>query len=165
MTGGWWGSKIRRFVRYFIGRVSTAERKALAGWLSAAQLDLFDSMHRADQRHGLDVVAALKLSGHDKPELLLAGLLHDCGKGRRLRVWHRICWSLAERYGSRVQRTAMLVPGFRSAFATIEAHAERSAELALAAGVGPLTADLIRNQAEPTDEVLGRALLLADQAN
>lgn len=162
---GWWSGKLRRFLRYLTGRVSAAERKALAGWLTTAQLELFDSMHRADQRHGLDVAAALRASGHDKPELLLAGLLHDCGKGRRLRVWHRVAWSLAEHYGPRVERLAILVPGFREAFATIDAHAELSAELALAAGVGPLTADLIRNQAEPTDAVLGRALLLADRAN
>ena len=161
----WWASKVRRFVRYFTGRVTGAERAQLATWLTPAEMALFESMHRADQRHGLDVVAALRAAGHDHMELLLAGLLHDCGKGRRLRVWHRIGWSLAERYSRPVERLAMLAPGFRAAFATMAAHAERSAELALAAGVDPLTADLIRNQAEPTDEVLGRALLSADQAN
>jgi hypothetical protein len=44
-------------------------------------------------------------------------------------------------------------------------HAATSAQLAAAAGCSPQTVDLIRNQAEPTDPVLGRALLLADQAN
>ena len=28
--------------------------------------------------------------GHDDPDLLLAGLLHDCGQGPRLQVWHRV---------------------------------------------------------------------------
>ena len=46
-----------------------------------AQVALFGTMHRADQRHGLDVVAALRASGHDDPDLLLAGLFHDCAKG------------------------------------------------------------------------------------
>ncbi len=165
MSGGWWGAKIRRFGRYFGARVSTAERAALAGWLTGAQVELFDAMHRADQRHGLDVVAALRRAGHNEPELLLAGLLHDCGKGRRLHVWHRIAWSLGEHYGPRVERLALRVPTFRAAFRTMAEHAGRSAELALAAGAGPLTAELIRNQAEPTDSDLGRALLLADQAN
>ena len=41
-----------------------AEREALAGWLTPAQLALFDGMHRADQRHGLDVVASLRADGH-----------------------------------------------------------------------------------------------------
>lgn len=165
MSGGWWGGKIRRFGRYSGARVSSAERSALAGWLTGAQLELFDAMHRADQRHGLDVVAALRRAGHHEPELLLAGLLHDCGKGRRLRVWERIGWSLAEHYGSTVEGLLVRLPGFRQAFRTLAQHAEVSAELAIAAGAGPLTAELIRNQAEPTDGDLGRALLLADQAN
>ncbi len=165
MSGGWWAGKIRRFGRYVGARVSAAERSALAGWLTGAQLELFDAMHRADQRHGLDVVGALRRVGHDEPELLLAGLLHDCGKGRRLHVWHRIAWSLVEHYGSGVERLVVHLPGFRVAFRTMAAHAQLSAELALAAGASPLVADLIRNQAEPTDADLGRALLLADQAN
>jgi hypothetical protein len=164
-VSGWWTAKIRRFGRYFTGRVSVAERAGLAGWLTLAQLELFETMQRADQRHGLDVVAALRAAGHDQPELLLAGLLHDCGKGRAVHLWHRVGWSLAEHYGRGVEHGLAWLPGFRAAFATMRSHAARSAELARATGVNALTAELIRNQAEPTDEVLGRALLLADQAN
>ena len=162
---GWWASRVRRFVRYFAARVSAVERRELADWLTADQQALFESMHPADQRHGLDVVAALRVAGHRQPDLLLAGLLHDCGKGRALRVWHRVGWSLGERYGRRVEGSFERLPGFAAAFRTIADHAAVSAELALAAGVSPLTADLIRNQAEPTDQELGRALLVADQAN
>ena len=122
-------------------------------------------MHPADQRHGLDVVAALRADGHAQPDLLLAGLLHDSGKGRGLHVWHRVGWSLGERYGARVEHGLERLPGFRSAFATMRVHAAKSAELAAAAGCSAATVELIRNQAEPTDPVLGRALLVADQAN
>ncbi len=122
-------------------------------------------MHRADQRHGLDVVAALRRDGQDDPDLLLAGLLHDCGKGRELHVWHRVAWSLSERYGTRVERLALRVPGFKPAFKTMAEHADTSARLALGAGASSLTAELIRNQAEPVDAELGPALLRADQAN
>ena len=161
----WWAGKVRRFARYFTGRVSASERTELAGWLTPAQVTLFDSMHAADQCHGLDVVAALRAGGHTQSELLLAGLLHDCGKGRELHVWHRVGWSLGERYGASVRRGLARLPGFGTAFATLRDHAARSAELAAAAGASPATVELIRNQAEPTDPVLGRALLLADQAN
>lgn len=161
----WWAGKLRRFARYFTGRVSASERSDLAAWLTQPQLALFDAMHPADQRHGLDVVAALRADGHAQPELLLAGLLHDCAKGRALHVWHRVGWSLGERYGAGVERGLARLPGFGSAFATLRDHAARSAELAAAAGCSPATVDLIRNQAEPTDPVLGRALLLADEAN
>jgi hypothetical protein len=162
---GWWSAKLRRFWLYFFGRVSGAERLSLENWLTPAQLRLFDSMHRADQRHGLDVVAVLRAEGHRDPSLLLAGLLHDCGKGTALHVWHRVGWSISERYGRRVEHSLMRLPGFKTGFATMAAHAERSAELALEAGCSAETADLIRHQAEPVDDVLGQALLLADQAN
>ncbi len=162
---GWWASRIRRFGRYFRPGASAAERRDLLAWLTPAQMALFDSMHRADQRHGLDVVAALVAARHHQPDLLLAGLLHDCGKGRELQVWHRVGWSLGERYGARVERLLRRLPGFARAFATIADHARVSAELALAAGVSPVTAELILNQAEPADSELGHALLLADQAN
>jgi hypothetical protein len=161
----WWAGKVRRFGRYFTGRVRAQERADLTGWLTEGQKRLFDSMQRADQRHGLDVVAALRAEGHAQPDLLLAGLLHDCGKGRDLHVWHRVAWSLGERYGARVEAAFQRLPTFRAAFATMRAHAARSAELAAAAGCSAATVELIRNQAEPTDPVLGRALLLADQAN
>jgi hypothetical protein len=161
----WWAGKVRRFGRYFTGRNGGTEKAGLTEWLTPAQLGLFESMHPADQRHGLDVVAALRADGHAQPELLLAGLLHDCGKGRGLHVWHRVGWSLGERYGKRVERSFERLPSFRAAFMTMRDHAARSAELAAAAGCSAATVELIRNQAEPIDPVLGRALLLADQAN
>lgn len=161
----WWAAKVRRFGRYFFARVGRAEHRELTAWLSAAQLALFDAMHPADQRHGLDVVRALRSAGHDDADLLIAGLLHDCGKGRAIHVWHRVAWSLADHYGRRVRAFALHLPSFPSAFATLDAHADRSAELALEAGCSVRTAELIRHQAEPIDADFGQALLLADQAN
>ena len=165
VTSGWWSAKGRRFWRYFSGRVSAAERRQLAEWLTPAQLGLFDAMHRADQRHGLDVVRALRVEGRSEQELLLAGLLHDCGKGRALHVWHRVGWSLVEHYGLPMERVALRLPSFAPAFETIRQHAERSAEMAQAAGASQATVDLIRHQAEPIDADGGRALLMADEAN
>jgi len=165
MIMGWWAGRIRQFVRYTTGRVPSAERDALAGWLTPAQLKLFDEMHRADRRHGLDVVATLRKAGHSDPDLLVAGLLHDCGKGRALHVWHRVGWSLSEHYGDGVRRALLRVPTFTRAFATIAAHADKSAEMAAEAGCSPATVDLIRHQSEPVDQDLGVALQLADEAS
>jgi hypothetical protein len=161
----WWAGKVRQFGRHVFGRVGAAERQALEAWLSPAQLALFGRMHRADQRHGLDVVAALRGQGHSDPELLLAGLLHDCGKGRSVGLWHRVGWSLGERYGARVRRLWLVLPGFRRAFEDLDQHAARSAELCLEAGCSPRVAELVHNQAEPTDDLLGEALRLADEAS
>jgi hypothetical protein len=164
-VSGWWAGKMRQTVRHVTGRVSAAERDALTAWLSPPQLALFEQMHRADQRHGLDVVAALRAAGHRDPDLLLAGLLHDAGKGRSVGLAHRIAWSLGERYGRWVVRSASVVPGSRAAFDRIRTHAERSAEMALAAGCSARTAELIRHQAAPVDAVGGEALRLADEAS
>jgi hypothetical protein len=161
----WWAGKVRQFGRHLFGRVSSAERRALAAWLTPAQVTLFERMHRADQRHGLDVVAALRRQGHSDPELLLAGLLHDCGKGRSVGLWHRVGWSLGERYGGRVRGLWSTLPGFSRAFDDLDRHAARSAELCLEAGCTPRVAELVRHQAEPIDDEAGEALRLADEAS
>jgi len=162
---GWWAGKTRQFVRHVTGRVARAEHKELESWLTPAQLELFDGMHRADRRHGLDVVRSLREQGADDPDLLLAGLLHDCSKGRQVGLWHRVAWSLGEHYGDRVRRATASLPGFDEAFRRIDEHAERSADLALAVGCSPRAAELIRHQEEPADDELGAALRLADLAN
>lgn len=163
---GWWSTKVRQAVRHVAGRVSPAERAELAAWLDDDRLGaLFDSMHPADQRHGLDVVTALRAAGHDDRELLLAALLHDCSKGPGVRLPHRVAWSLGERYGEGVLRPLEHLPGFDEAFTRLRHHADASARLALAAGCSERTAQLIRHQADPVDPVAGAALRLADEAS
>lgn len=162
---GWWPTKIRQFFRHLLARVGRRERTELAGWLNADQLALFDSMHRADKRHGLDVVRALRAAGHDDPDVLLAGLLHDSGKGRSVGVWHRVGWSLAVHYGGRVRSAIVRLRGFGRAFTTLDAHAQTSAFLALSAGCSERCAELIRHQDDPVDRILGEALRLADEAS
>jgi len=161
----WWAGKARQFVRHLTGRVSAADRVALAGWLTPAQMALFETMHPADRRHGLDVVAVLRAAGHGDPELLLAGLFHDASKGPTVGIWQRVAWALGEHYGDRVLGLAARLPGFREAFARIREHPERSAELALTVGCGERVADLIRHQATPVDPTAGEALRLADLAS
>ena len=56
-------------------------------------------MHVADRRHGLDVVASLRADGVTDPDVLLAGLLHDAGKGDTGRL-------AAGRLLARARRTA-----------------------------------------------------------
>lgn len=67
------------------------ERSGLEAWLTDSQLALFDGMHVADRRHGLDVVATLRADGVSDAEVLLAGLLHDAGKGPT-GIWPRVAY-------------------------------------------------------------------------
>jgi hypothetical protein len=121
-------------------------------------------MHVADRRHGLDVVATLRGEGVADDEVLLAGLLHDAGKGAT-GVLPRVAFSLGQAYGSWVWRLAGVVPGWGAALRRLHGHAESSAVLAAEAGCPARTVELIRHQEAPVDPIAGRALQLADEAN
>jgi hypothetical protein len=160
----WWVTKVRQAKRHLLARVSTRERDAVAAWLTAPQLALFDSMHVADRRHGLDVVAALRAGGENDDELLLAGLLHDAGKGNTGMV-PRILHALGQ---ARITWPALALgwlPGMTPALRRLRDHADSSALLAEAAGCPLRTVELIRWQDAPRDPEAGERLRLADEAN
>ena len=144
--------------------VTPAERAALVPWMTAAQMGLFDSMHVADRRHGLDVVRSLRAEEVTDLDLLCAGLLHDAGKGDT-GVWPRVAYTLGSRYGQWIWRILGIAPGFATALIRLRIHAETSATLAIAAGCSPRTVGLIRHQDAPRDTEFGELLRLADEAN
>ncbi|MFL5768562.1 MAG: hypothetical protein ACJ765_00615 [Chloroflexota bacterium] len=160
----WWASKARQFRSHVGARVAPGERADLVEWLTPAQLALFDAMHVADRRHGLDVAASLRREGVTEPDVLVAAVLHDAGKGETS-VGPRIAYAVGQRYGPLAWRAAGLVPGWKAAIATLRAHAETSAELARQAGCSPRTVALIRDQEAPRDPEFGELLRLADEAN
>lgn len=161
---GWWATKIRQAFRHLRAGVSTTERDSLLPWLTQDQLALFDAMHVADRRHGLDVVSALRQGGESDSEVLLAGLLHDAGKGRTGMV-PRVVYALGQAYGRRIEAPFRLVPGLPEALDRLRTHAETSARLAETAGCSPRTVELIRWQDAPRDPDAGERLRLADEAN
>jgi hypothetical protein len=91
--------RVRQFLRAVVARVSEEELEQISDVLTPASLDLFRSMDVQDQRHGLDVCAALRQAGHANPDLLAAALLHDVGKSAAwLPVWQRAIIVLVERF-------------------------------------------------------------------
>jgi hypothetical protein len=144
--------------------VTADERRALEAWTAPAQAALFDSMHVADRRHGLDVVATLRADGIDDPEVLVAGLLHDAAKGDA-GILPRVVHSLGQAWGGWVPRIARLVPGMGAPLDRLRTHAEASAQLATDAGCSPRTVELIHWQEAPRDPEFGERLRLADEAN
>ena len=163
-SAAWWLTKVRQTKRHILARVSTRERDAVAAWLSPAQLALFDGMHVADRRHGLDVVAALRLAGERDDEVLIAGLLHDAGKGDT-GMLPRILYALGQARITWPGYALGWLPGMRAALVRLRDHAETSARLAEAAGCSSRTVELIRWQDDPRDPVAGERLRLADEAN
>lgn len=160
----WWIGKVRQARRHVLARVSARERDSLLPWLTPAQLALFDSMHVADRRHGLDVAESLRAAGEADPEVLLAGLLHDAGKGETGLV-PRVVYALAQAYGRWLERPFRRLPGMTVTLDRLAAHASSSAALAEAAGCSPRTVELIRWQDAPRDPDAGERLRLADEAN
>jgi hypothetical protein len=160
----WWASKVRQFRSHVGARVGLEERDGLATWLTPPQLAVFDAMHVADRRHGLDVVATLRADGVGDGDVLVAGLLHDAGKGDT-GVWPRVAYSLGQRYGRWAWRGASLLPGGGASIERLRAHAATSAALAHDAGCTPRTVALIRDQDAPRDAEFGELLRLADEAN
>jgi hypothetical protein len=144
--------------------VTPRERLALAAWLRPAELALFDAMHVADRRHGLDTVSALRRAGVTDRDILAAGLLHDCAKGDT-GAGPRVAWSLGEITGPWVVRLAARVPGWGPALGRLERHAEASADAVAAAGLPPRAVDLVRHQADPRDPEYGRLFHAADEAS
>jgi hypothetical protein len=160
----WWLTKVRQTKRYVLARVPARERDGLAAWLSAEQLAMFDAMHVADRRHGLDVVTALRAAGETDAQVLLAGLLHDAGKGDAGMI-PRVVHSLGQAGMGWVARLVGPWPGMPATLERLRDHAELSAGMAEAAGCPARTVELIRWQDDPRDPVSGERLRLADEAN
>ena len=163
-TASWWAGKVRQSVSHLRARVGAMERAGLATWCTPDQLALFDTMHVADRRHGLDVVETLRAAGERDREVLLAGLLHDAGKGDT-GFGPRVAYSLGQAYGTWIWRLAGRLPGWDGALDRLRDHPDRSAVLAERAGCSPRTVALIRHQDAPEDPDAGRRLQLADEAN
>jgi hypothetical protein len=144
--------------------VSPEERRSLAAWTRPAELALFDAMHRADRRHGLDVVAHMRRAGVRDRDVLAAGLLHDCAKGDT-GAGPRIAWSLGEAFGPWVVAVAGAVPGWGAALARLRDHALASADALAAAGLPERAVDLVRCQAAPRDPEFGARFRAADEAS
>src|SRR5512141_1952259 len=159
----WWVSKARQFRAHLGARVAAEERTVLTAWTRPAELALFDAMHVADRRHGLDVVAYLRRAGVTDRDVLAAGLLHDCGKGDA--GWPpRVAWSLGEAFGPWVWAVAGRLPGWGDAMTRLRDHAELSASAVEAVGLSPRAVALVREQAAPSDPAFGRVFHAADEA-
>jgi hypothetical protein len=108
----------------------------------------------------------LKAGAQDE-DVLTAALIHDCGKAPsaedgRIRLWHRVAYvALGRATPGLLRRLARRPGGLR----LLERHADRSLEMAAAAGADPEVLRLMRamENGEPGDERVG-LLRAADDA-
>ena len=147
-------------------RVTPEERAALAAWTDARAARA--SSTRCTSPTGATASMSSPRcapSGVTDPDLLVAGLLHDAGKGDT-GVWPRVAYTLGQRYGHWVWRgrrgPARVRAGARAA---PDARRDRPPRWPPAAGCSARTVELIRDQDAPTDPEFGELLRLADEAN
>ncbi|HEY7527209.1 MAG TPA: hypothetical protein VIA82_10315 [Candidatus Limnocylindria bacterium] len=159
--------RVEQFVGHLRARVSADETSRARRILPDAAWPLFDHMPVADRRHALDVVCRLTDAGHDDRDLLVAALLHDCAKGQRLRLWHRVAGVLLEALMPRaLARLATAEPSsWRYPFHLYLHHADLSADAAAAAGCSPRAVAFIRSAPAEADASLAAALRAADEAS
>lgn len=152
---------------HLTARVGAREVEAARGLLPRTAWDLFDEMPAADRRHGLDVAQRLRRDGQSDPDLLVAALLHDCAKGPRMRLWHRVAGVLLEAAAPLLLvRLASPRPGsWRHGLFLYLHHAGLSADAALAAGCSERAVAFIAGRAAPGDAALADALRRADEAS
>jgi hypothetical protein len=161
--------RVEQLIGHLTARVRPEEAALTRRILPEAAWPLFDAMPVADRRHGLDVAHRLMAAGQDDPDLLVAALLHDAAKGRRLRLWHRVAGVLLDALAPRaLARLASPEPhprSWRYPFHVYLHHAELSAEAARAAGCSARSAAFIGGSAAEADRALAAALHLADEAS
>jgi hypothetical protein len=142
-------------------RIRDGEVEQARGLLPENQSRLFFAMERRDQRHALEVMRRLRESTDDA-SILVAALLHDCGKGK-VALWLRILNVLAPGLVGALATAGSR--GWRGSAYRLRHHAEIGATMAEAAGSNPTTVRLIRGQVEPDEAWMHELLTGADDAS
>jgi len=159
--------RVEQLIGHLTARVRPDEAALARRILPQPAWATFEEMPVADRRHGLDVARRLLSAGHDDPDLLVAALLHDAGKGRRMHLWHRVAGVLLEAIAPRaLARLASPDPrSWRHPFHVYLHHADLSADIAQAVGCSDRSAAFIRGSAREADGALAAAFHLADEAS
>lgn len=88
--------RARQLRRTLSPGITDNDRREAQSVLSDDLYALFAAMQTADQRHCLDVYRKLSAEGEADPDVLVAALIHDAGKGgdsaRHIRTWHRVAY-------------------------------------------------------------------------
>ncbi len=157
-------------------RPAPADLQLAAALLGPHLFELFSQMQPSEQAHSLQVLQRLPAGCTLERELVLAALLHDCGKIRQpLRLWER-AWIVllktwqparARAWGAQPLARARSMPFWQRPLLTAEQHAAWGAELAEHQGAPALTCALIRyhqDRQPPGLDERARQLLVALQA-
>jgi hypothetical protein len=126
-----------------------AEARRLLGPL----FPLFEGMSRRDRRHCLDVYQRLRAWGVEDRHLLMAALLHDVGKGREVRLWHRVAFVMLQ------SLAPALLARARGGLASLRDHPRLGADLLRAYGAPQPVIYLVLHHEDVWQEDTALALL------
>ena len=122
---------------------------------------LFDAMQLRDRRHALEVMRRAR-ERTDNRDVLIAALLHDCGKGD-VAVWLRILHVLAPAFGRLVGKQG--ARGWRGAAWRLDHHEALSVRLVQAAGCSEVTVRLVGGTHTEDESWMAEVLRAADDAS
>lgn len=149
-------TRLRQGLRAIFALAHPLDYDAVAEVLSPPLIRLFHRMRRVEQLHSLRVMRTLVAQGHTDPDLLVAALLHDCGKSRyRFTLPERVLVVLAKRLfpAACVRWSAGEPDGWRRMFVIAARHPQWSAEDMESAGASMMAAALARRHQDRVEGV------------
>ena len=138
----------RQVVHALLPRIDASDLAFARSLLTDRERDLFDAMERRDQRHAVAVLTKVRVHTEDH-DVLIAALLHDCGKGA-VPVWLRILKVVSPGMLTRLAH-ADESKGWRYAAYRLDTHEHIGERMAREAGVAEGAVRLIAGQATPED--------------
>lgn len=148
--------RLRQGMRAIVAFSRPVDYGAVAEVLSPPLMRLFCRMRRVEQLHSLRVMRTLEAQGHTDSDLLVAALLHDCGKSRyRFTLPERVMVVLARKLlPSAYTRWSMGEPGgWRRMFVIAAQHSQWSAEDMQSAGASTRAALLAQRHQDSVEGV------------
>lgn len=154
--------RIHQFCQALMPKIGSEELQWTLDILPSPAIQLFLKQSSAEQRHALDVALDL-WSGSRNRNLIIAALLHDCGKSKNpLNLLARIYIVLLQRAPRKIWDFLLRsYPFFSSPLRTAQEHPAWGAELALELGLDAEIVELILNHHSPKTQN-GRLLYEAD---
>ncbi len=159
--------RISQFWRHSSARVAAAETARATEILGPALIPLFLALPVNEQRHGLDVLAAVDRAGPADLVLRQAALLHDMGKaGARFSILDRSLAVFLDAVSPRLfHRFLSARPAFRQRHEMYRDHAAVGAARLAAAGAHELAAVVAEHHSPNPRLEVTRRLRRADAMN
>ncbi len=144
--------RVGQFLRALWLRQSKPLPADAAALLSDREIQLFDRMASFEQAHSLAVYLRLREIDPEGIDLLVAGLLHDIGKGLPS-LAQRVVFVLAEAVWPKDLDRWATIPrrSFRGGLWALAHQAEAGARFLEIAGSRPRVAEIVRKQGNPED--------------